>query len=325
MRNHMVGLLKSTVRLASVACAVAVAAALAAPGYVARPGTVNYAEGTVTVAGQAIGAKQLGQTEVAPGQVLETAQGKAEMLLTPGVLLRIGDNTAVRMVSPSLTDTRVDLLRGEAMIEAQQVKDENRIAIADNGVDTLIEKKGLYRFDADQPMVSVYDGKVKVLADDRTIEVGKGKELALGTETKARKFDRDRTDELYAWSKLRSSYMAEANEASAQTIVVDGLNWGGPGWYWNRWYGTWAFLPGTGYLTSPFGFGYYSPGYWYSVGPRFYPYRYRIVPVQPGPVFRAPSGRGMTRGIGPAHGSGPAHGRPSQPAGRPSLGRGARM
>src|SRR6185437_3876807 len=154
------------------------------PGYVARPGTVNYAEGTVTVAGQAIGAKQLGQTEVAPGQGLETAQGKAEMLLTPGVLLRIGDNTAVRMVSPSLTDTRVDLLRGEAMIEAQQVKDENRIAIADHGVDTLIEKKGLYRFDANQPMVSVYDGKVKVLADDRTIEVGKGKELALVTETK---------------------------------------------------------------------------------------------------------------------------------------------
>jgi hypothetical protein len=304
----MVSLLKTTVRLASAVFATGLLVA-ASQSY-ARPGTVNYTEGSVKLAGQSIGAKQIGQSEVAPGQVLETSQGKAEMLLTPGVLLRLNDNSAARMISASLTDTRVELMRGEAMIEAQQVQKENRISVVDHGVETLIEKNGIYRFDADRPMVSVFDGKVKVLADDRTVEVGKGKELALGAETKPHKFDRDQTDNLYNWSKLRSSYMAEANQSYAQTVIVTNPGWYGNGWYWNPWYHTWAFVPSYGYLTSPFGFGFYSPGYWYGGGPVY------VRPVRPGVggVWRGPSAGGFNRG-----------GVRVPPSGGRTLGRGARM
>ena len=35
--------------------------------------------------------------ELNTGDVLDTAQGKAEILLTPGVFLRVGDNSEVRM------------------------------------------------------------------------------------------------------------------------------------------------------------------------------------------------------------------------------------
>jgi hypothetical protein len=46
-------------------------------------------------------------------------------------------------------------------------------------------------------------------------------------------------------------------------VVVGGpYAWGGPGWFWNPWYSGWAFLPGDGYLYSPFGFAFYSPVYW---------------------------------------------------------------
>jgi len=244
----------------------------------------------VTLAGQAIGARQIGQAEVAEGQILATTHGKAEMLLTPGVLLRLGDNSAVKMVSPSLTDTRVELLRGEAMVEAAQVRDENRIDVIDGGADVRIEKHGIYRFDADHPTVAVFDGKAKVMNDGKGIDVGKGKELALNVDTKPHSFDRDQTDDLYAWSKLRSGYLAEANMAAVQTVVVGGPGWYGSGWYWSPWYRSWAFVPGDGYLMSPFGFGFYSPSYWYSAGPVFgYPYRYHTV----GPVFRgAPAFRG---------------------------------
>src|SRR6476620_4919445 len=144
----MVTLLKVHARMVAAWFATGLLAAAVSNGP-ARPGTVNYAEGSVTLAGQTIGARQIGQTEVAAGQVLQTAQGKAELLLTPGVLLRIGDNSAVKMVSPSLTDTRVELLRGEAIVEAAEVRDENRIDVIDGGIDTLIAKKGIYRFDAD--------------------------------------------------------------------------------------------------------------------------------------------------------------------------------
>ncbi|MDE3166110.1 MAG: hypothetical protein KGN36_09910, partial [Acidobacteriota bacterium] len=101
----MVTTSKTVVRLA--AALFATGFLMAQPARIARPGAVNYAEGSVTLAGQTIGAQQIGKAEVQPGQVLETGQGKAEMLLTPGVMMRLGDNSAVRMISPNLTDTRV--------------------------------------------------------------------------------------------------------------------------------------------------------------------------------------------------------------------------
>lgn len=84
----------------------------AANAAVARPGMVNYAEGNVTLNGQVLGTKAIGSAEVEPGQVLQTGQGKAEMLLTPGAYLRIGDNSAVKMITPSLIDTQVNSSAG---------------------------------------------------------------------------------------------------------------------------------------------------------------------------------------------------------------------
>src|ERR1035437_5606081 len=104
---------------------IAAAALVLAQGRIARPGAINYAEGQVSLNGQSIGRQQIGTAEAAPGQVLETGTGKAEMLLTPGVFLRLNDRSAVRMVSPSLTDTRVELLQGEAMVEADLVLQGN--------------------------------------------------------------------------------------------------------------------------------------------------------------------------------------------------------
>jgi len=83
----------------------------------ALPGTLNYVEGQVSINGQTITAKDAGSAQMAPNQVVETGHGKTEMLLTPGVFLRVGDNSAVRMVSPNLADTSVELLHGEAAVE----------------------------------------------------------------------------------------------------------------------------------------------------------------------------------------------------------------
>jgi hypothetical protein len=308
----MVSLLKVPARLGAALFATGLL--VAAGASVARPGTVNYAEGSVTLAGQPIGARQIGQAEASEGQVLATAHGKAEMLLTPGVVVRLGDNSALKMVSPSLTDTRVELLRGEALVEAAQVRDENHIDVIDGGVEVRIQKKGIYRFDADRPTVAVFDGKAQVQADGKDIEVGKGKQFALGVDPKPRSFDRDQTDDLYAWSKLRSGYLAEANMAAAQTVVVGGPGWYGTGWYWSPWYRSWAFVPGDGYLLSPFGFGFYSPSYLYSVGPFFrYPYGYRAIGPRGGFYHGTPAFRG-TPGFGGRVGGGVR-----------SLGRGGRM
>src|SRR5579863_8793891 len=114
----------------------------------AIPGTLNYVEGQVTVAGQTVTSHSVGSVQVEPNQVLETGQGRAELLLTPGVFLRVGDNSAVRLVSPELANTRVEVLRGQAIVEVTELFKDNNLWIAMNGTSTRLDKEGLYAFNA---------------------------------------------------------------------------------------------------------------------------------------------------------------------------------
>ena len=67
-------------------------------------------------------------------------------------------------------------------------------------------------------------------------------------------------DPLYAWSNLRSEYVAEASMQSAQNVFVGGGSyWYGPGWYWNPYWDMYGFIPGDGIWYSPFGWPFYSP------------------------------------------------------------------
>jgi hypothetical protein len=268
MRN----LLKAPGRLIGALFAAGLIAA--AQGTVARPGAVNYVEGQVTLNGEALNAQSPGKVGVAPDQVLQTQNGRVEMLLTPGVYVRLDNNSAVKMISPSLTDTRVELTQGKAMIEAAQLEKENHIEVLDSGFSTQLEKPGIYEFNAIQPEVSVYEGEALVEnGSNHPVKAGKGHEVILSEagNLKAQKFDRNETDSLYAWSKLRSQYQAEANMSTAQIVVAENPAWWyGAGWYWNPYFGTWAFVPGSGFLLSPFGYGFYSPVYWSYYYPRFY-------------------------------------------------------
>jgi FecR protein len=304
--KHMINLLKTQSHAAfSLAGTLLLAGTAAwAQGVMAHPGSVNFTEGQIFVNGQAMRASETAQVQ--PGQTLETRNGRAEMLLTPGVFLRLDNNSQARLESNSITDTRIDLLKGGAMIEAAQVEKDNGIRIVDAGYNTLIDKRGIYEFNADQPMVRVYDGEVTVHGGDRSTDVKKGHELALvatNTKLKTQGFDTKNTDALYSWSKLRSEYMAEANMATAQTIVVNNPGWFyGTGWYWNPYYSSWAFVPGAGYWGSPFGFGFgfYSPAYWSYYRPWIGGYR---GVVRPGFVRSAPAFRGgapVFRGGAPA-------------------------
>ncbi|HEY7305535.1 MAG TPA: hypothetical protein VH601_15530 [Bryobacteraceae bacterium] len=240
----------------------------------ARPGVVNYIDGSVLLNGQPVSATKLKSTFLNANDTLSTEDGKAEVLLTPGVFLRIGDNSQIRMVSPSLTDIQVQLERGQAMIEVDDLVKDNRIAMLNHGGTVVIEKTGLYRFSADPaPTASVIDGKAEVNIGDRKVELGKGRQAVMDTALKSEKFDRKKEDDLYAWSNVRSEYNAAASYQAAKNVSVNsyggsyggwgGLGfggWYGPGWYWDSGFNSWAWLPMNGAFYSPFGYGFYGPG-----------------------------------------------------------------
>jgi hypothetical protein len=231
----------------------------------AYPGTLNYVEGQVAIGSQNVGANQIGTARLEPQQTLRTENGKAEVLLTPGVFLRVGDQSAVQMISPSLTDTEVAIDRGEATIEVDDVYPQNRLIVDEGSSKTRLVKNGFYDFDADNGVIRVFSGKAELSEADRNISIKGGHEVTLGVpDVKSRGFNKTANeDDLYQWSSLRSSYVAQANADIAPDYYDGyggyGLGWYGTGWYWDPWFDGFTFIPGDGLFYSPFGWGYYSP------------------------------------------------------------------
>jgi hypothetical protein len=228
----------------------------------AQPGSINYVEGQASIDGQPLSPSSVGNVGLDKGQTLTTRSGKVEVLLTPGVFLRIGNNSTVKMISPTLENTEVEVDKGEAMVEVNDISKNNNIRVDENGASTQLLKKGLYEFDQDHNQVRVFKGKADVYANNQKTSVGENHQVTLDTSErlKARGFnDKQYADDLYRWSGLRSGYLAEADADEARLYVNGGPGWVGAGWYWDPWFGAYTFIPGDGIFYSPFGWGFYSP------------------------------------------------------------------
>jgi len=236
------------------------------PSRTAYPGTLNYVEGQVSVGSQTLGADQIGTARLNPQQTIATGQGRAEVLLTPGVFLRVGDQSAVQMISPNLNDTEVAVNKGEATVEVADIYPQNRLIVDEGTAQARLMKDGFYDFDADHGQVRVFSGEIELQDGARHIKIKGGHEVTLGDENpKSRGFDKTASeDDLYQWSSLRSSYVAQANADIAPDYYSAygwGSGWYGAGWYWDPWFDGFTFLPGDGIFYSPFGWGFYPPFY----------------------------------------------------------------
>src|ERR1700721_1083504 len=261
------------------------AAVLSAPAWASNnassnsavPGTLNYVEGQVSVADQSVDHNSIGKSTLEVGQSLNTENGKAEILLIPGVFLRAGDNSSVKMIAAGLTNTELSLDQGHIMIEVDQIYPQNELRVDEGGASAKILKPGLYDFDLQHNQIRVFDGEATVQEGDKQIKLKAGHELALAPSSaeKTQKFDKKASngDDLYRWSSLRSDYVAEANVDAARLVAADGWapgywgsafwgpGWGWGGWYWDPWFSAFTFLPGGGIFYSPFGWGFYSPAF----------------------------------------------------------------
>jgi hypothetical protein len=219
--------------------------------------------------GRAVDAHSVGQVELAEGSELATSDGRVEILLTPGVFLRLGENSTVKMVSPKLLHTEIMLERGQAQVEVDLLHDQNQIQIDEQSGQALLLKPGLYAFDADAHTMKVLDGEAAAYQGDQKLGkatvVKKGREVALaGEPAKPQKFNEKQAqaDPLYAWGDARDEALGQASE----TVAADGgPGVYGPGWAWAPGLYGYTWLPGYGAYWSPFGYGFYSP-FWYGGG-----------------------------------------------------------
>jgi hypothetical protein len=275
----------------------------------AHSGMIHYTEGTVLLEGQPVDPKFGEFPEVKNDQVLQTQEGRAEVLLTPGVFLRVAENSSFKMLSNRLSDTALEVLAGSTLIEVDQLLKDNSITIRYKDATVALSKPGLYRFDAEAERMRVYDGEAQAIYGVKTVDVRKGKQVVLNEALLATTFDAKDTDSFYNWASRRSESVAAANVSSARAAGNGPLPLGsgcynspaaagpantsyaaatypgvGPGaggmncgvspygsWAWNPYYGMFTYLPGMGYGYSPFGWSLYSP---YTVGTIFVPGMY---------------------------------------------------
>jgi hypothetical protein len=247
--------------------------ASAQPVISAKSGLISYVEGKVYLGDQVVEPSLTRFPDVKENAVVRTAEGRAEVLLTPGVVLRLGESTSFRMITNRLIDTRIELLTGSAVVEADEIAKDTNVTMVVKNVTVGLFKKGLFRFNLEPAQLKVFEGLASVQVAGQTIEVTGGKMLNLSGEVASvQKFDKEDTDALDRWSRRRGEVLAMANVSAANQVRntgCAGYSFVSPrstnpcpcqsGWRYNPWYGVITYVPCSGSLMSPYGYRFWSP------------------------------------------------------------------
>jgi hypothetical protein len=193
----------------------------------ARSGLVNFLEGVVFLDGQPLMRKSGAFPRMREGSILMTEDGRAEALLTPDTYIRIGEHSSIRMISSDISDTRVELLGGSAIVDSAKAAAGDLVRVAFRDATLHFLKPGHYRMDADPPQLRIYDGEAEVTRGGKTSRVEASQMLPLDGASVARRFTRGSDGLLDLWSEERGELIA-SRMLSAGTIS-DPLLDSGPG------------------------------------------------------------------------------------------------
>ena len=225
----------------------------------ARAGYVNYWQGAVTLPSSPDGKVE---RQIAEGQTVTTWRGRLELLLTPGSFLRLDRHSTVRLLSSRLTDVRVELVSGTAMLEVNETRKGTSIVMLWREHTIPIKRTGLYRFEAarDSLRVHVEKGKLRVPGKKGPLKGGRFVELAAaGTASGAVKYNRKDLDEFDHWNRVRSSELATASYAAVNSFRNQRSSFWSSQWFFHSGLGYYTFLPYGYPIRSPFGYVYRCP------------------------------------------------------------------
>ena len=169
----------------------------------ARAGLITYLQGPALLDGTRVFLKTGRFPQMKDGQTLSTSRGRAEVLLAPGIVLRLAENSQVRMDDTQLSDTRVTLQHGEALIEVIQLAEGNRVQVVVGETVTEPSRPGLYRIgnaqngarnSAPQTTLRVYGGEAFVRSGLNMVDAKRGTEVDLNLDLATSRFYRKKTD-----------------------------------------------------------------------------------------------------------------------------------
>jgi uncharacterized membrane protein YgcG len=258
----------------------------------AVPGSLNFVQGQANIDGRPIDTSNIDIAHprvLHTGETLATANGSADVLLAPGALLRVGQDTTVKMVAEDAHRTEVRLDQGRANVSVNTVRHDDLLLVDMPNGQTQILSRGLYTFNGATNTVRVFNGEADVFrgadtnSDAKPVKVKESHEIILGGDrAKPAKFDRTEADEdLLPWTGPKETQAALADRgvmygsgpsysyaeyypgaygfygpyAYGGPFLYDGYAWGPYGFYGYPFFGV-----GFGFWGSGF-YGGYAPGY----------------------------------------------------------------
>ncbi len=183
-------------------------------------GVINYSEGAVFLDNSALSQKFGSFPSVADGSTLRTEKGRAEILLTPGVFLRIDENSAIRMNSSALTDTRVEFLRGAGIVDSNNSAAGNPCVLIYKNYQIRFPKAGVYRINSEPEVFQTYTGEAEIQKDGESPKpINESNQFFFGIGMVTEKYGDGMVDAFSEWARNRAETIAADNRVGSQSTV----------------------------------------------------------------------------------------------------------
>jgi hypothetical protein len=198
--------------------------------------------------------------DIGEGHELRTALGRVEVLLTPGVFLRLDENSSIRMLATVFSDTRVELLSGSAIFEVTETSPDTSVKLIYKNWQIRVPQEGTYRIDTAPPRIRPYKGEVKVGTEGitETVIVREGEVLPLAEVLVPERSATFGNDDFKLWAMTRSQAISADNTVAAGIVddpsQIDSAGLVSAGY---------TYFPLTGIpsldIGSPYGLSFWSP------------------------------------------------------------------
>ncbi len=247
---------------------------------------LNFVQGQATLDGQPVTTNLTATPRILhPGETLATTNGTADVMLVPGSLLRLGQDTTVQIVAATNNRAEARVEAGHANAAVNALAPHSLILVDLPNGQTQMLKRGLYTFDVPSETARVFNGEALAFPGSDTsqaVKPAKVKDdhevLFGGGRLHPAKFDAElEQSDLLPWTGAQEAhsdgyygltnngnegavgggYLAAADYGYSPYALGLGFGGGYPYGYGFGGYGLGGYgLYGFGY---PFGFGYGYP------------------------------------------------------------------
>jgi hypothetical protein len=193
------------------------------------PGTLTCVVGEAWIGSESLNEKAVGKVAVKPGPQLSTRNGTVEIMLAPDIFMRVGKDSSANLISLNNTTVKVELQRGQAIVEISGLPKDRSIHLLNLGLFTQLLTKGLYEFDADRGQFRVFRGEAFVRRGNQSLVVTSKRQFALThADLSASRFNKKEFEQAdpYRFNRMRSNALAQA----------DARHW--EPYYWPGWHGS---------------------------------------------------------------------------------------